>query len=161
MICIMINEFSTDRLNQRALCCIIILFSFSQYQHTFTAGHSILITCYIYRYNIILGPEQNGRHFTDGIFKCIFLKLKLYISVQISVWFIPYGPVACGPASVQIMAYHRTGNKPLLKPMMSAFEGTIWWHQGLFSLCGRLIARSREVSKPRDSASIFSNHSGI
>ena len=38
-------------------------------------------------------PEQNGRHFTDDIFMCIFLNEKFCISIKISLKFVPKGPV--------------------------------------------------------------------
>ena len=37
-------------------------------------------------------PEQNGRHFADNIFKCIFLNKNCRISVQIPLNFAPKGP---------------------------------------------------------------------
>ena len=38
-------------------------------------------------------PRQNGCHFPDDIFKCIFLNEKLWISINISVKFVPKGPI--------------------------------------------------------------------
>ena len=34
-------------------------------------------------------PGQNGRHFTDDIFRCIFLNETICISIQISLKFVP------------------------------------------------------------------------
>ena len=36
-------------------------------------------------------PEQNSRHFTDGIFKCIFMNENVCILIQISLKFVPEG----------------------------------------------------------------------
>ena len=36
-----------------------------------------------------LRPKQNGRHFADGIFKCIFLNENAWISLKISLKFVP------------------------------------------------------------------------
>ena len=38
-------------------------------------------------------PGQNGRHFADDIFECIFMNEKLCISIQISLKFVPEGPI--------------------------------------------------------------------
>ena len=51
-----------------------------------------------------LRPRQNGRHFADIIFKCIFLNENVWISIEISLKFIPKGPMHNIPALVQIMA---------------------------------------------------------
>ena len=63
-------------------------------------------------------PRQNGCHSTDITFKCIFLNENVWISIIISLKFVPKGPVNNIPAFVQIMAWHRIGNKPLSEPIM-------------------------------------------
>ena len=63
--------------------------------------------------------RQNGRHFTDDIFKCIFLNENAWILISISLKFVPKGPINNIPALVQIMAWHQTGDKPLSETMMS------------------------------------------
>ena len=65
-----------------------------------------------------LRPRQNGRHFADDTFKCIFLKENVRISIRISLKFVPKSPVNNIPALFQIMARHRPGNKPLSEAMM-------------------------------------------
>ena len=90
-----------------------------------------------------LRPRQNGRHFPDDILKCIFLNENLWISIQISLTFVPKGPINHNPALVQIMAWRRSGDKPFSDPMMVKFTdaymrhsasistvlyGTILWH---------------------------------
>ena len=65
-----------------------------------------------------LRPRQNGRHFPDDIFKCIFLNENVRISIKISLKFVPKGPINNIPALVQIMAWRRPGDKPLSEPMM-------------------------------------------
>ena len=65
-----------------------------------------------------LRRRQNGRHFPDDIFKCIFLNENVWISIKISLRFVPKGPIDNIPALVQIMAWRRPGNKPLSEPMM-------------------------------------------
>ena len=65
-----------------------------------------------------LKPRQNGRHFADDIFKCISLNENIWISIKISLKFVPKGPINNIPALVQIMAWRRPGDKPLSEPMM-------------------------------------------
>ena len=65
-----------------------------------------------------LRPGQNGRHFTDDIFKCIFLNENVWIPIKISLKFVPKSPINNIPALVQIMAWRRPGDKPLSEPMM-------------------------------------------
>ena len=45
-----------------------------------------------------LRPRQNGRHFADDIFKCIFLNEGVWISIKISLKFVPKGPIDNIPA---------------------------------------------------------------
>ena len=65
-----------------------------------------------------LRPRQNGGHFPDDIFKCIFLNENIWISLKISLNFVPNGRIDNIPALVQIMAWHRPGDKPLSEPMI-------------------------------------------
>ena len=53
-------------------------------------------------------PGQNGRHFADDIFKCIFLNENLCILIQISLKFVSKGPIDNKWALVQVMAWRRT-----------------------------------------------------
>ena len=65
-----------------------------------------------------LRPRQNGRHFPDDIFKCIFLNENVWISIGISLKFAPMGPINNIPTLVQVMGWRRPGDKPLSEPMM-------------------------------------------
>ena len=65
-----------------------------------------------------LRPRQNGCHFADDIFKCIFLNEIVRIPIEISLKFVPQGPINNIPALVQIMAWRRPGDKPLSGQMM-------------------------------------------
>ena len=71
--------------------------------------------------------RQNGRHFADDIFICIFLKENDWIVIEISLKFVPKGPINNIPALVQIMAWRRPGNKPLSEPME---PDIIWSNDG-------------------------------
>ena len=72
-----------------------------------------------------LRPRQNGRHFADDTFKCIFLNKNIWISMKISLKFVPTGPINNIPALVQIMAWRRPGDKPLSEPMMFSLPTNI------------------------------------
>ena len=60
-----------------------------------------------------LRPRQNGRHFADDVFKCIFLNENVWILLKILLKFVPKGPINNIPSLVQIMAWRRPGDKPL------------------------------------------------
>ena len=64
-------------------------------------------------------PRQNGRHFADDSFKCIFLSEYYCIFIQISLKFVPKGPVNNNPALIQTMVWWCTGNKPSPEPIMA------------------------------------------
>ena len=53
-------------------------------------------------------PGPTGRRFADDIFKCIFMNENVCIWIDFH-W---------RPALVQIMAYRRSGDKPLSEPML-------------------------------------------
>ena len=65
-----------------------------------------------------LSPRQNGRHFADDIFKCIFLNENVWIYIKISLNFVPKGRIDNILALVPIMAWRRRGDKPLSEPMV-------------------------------------------
>ena len=60
-----------------------------------------------------LRPRQDGRHFPDDIFKCIFLNENISISIKILQKVIPKGQINNIPALAQIMAWPWLGDKPL------------------------------------------------
>ena len=57
---------------------------------------------------------------TDDIFKSIFNE-GVWISITISLKFVPKGPIDYKSALVQVMAWHRTGEKPLPELMLTKF----------------------------------------
>ena len=69
-------------------------------------------------------PDVRGAGCADlntwvrDIFKRIFLNENGWFPIKISMKFIPKGLVNNIPALVQIMAWHRPGDKPLSEPMM-------------------------------------------
>ena len=65
-----------------------------------------------------LRPRQNGRHFADNTFWCIFLNENVCISINNSLKIVPRVRIDKIPASVQIMAWRQPGDKPLSESMM-------------------------------------------
>ena len=68
-----------------------------------------------------LRPRQNGRHFAD-ILKCIFLNENVWIPIKTSLKFVPKGPINNIPTLVQIMAWRRSGDKPLSESMLVSLQ---------------------------------------
>ena len=66
-------------------------------------------------------PGQNGSYFADGILKCIFMNEKSWILIRIFRKFVPESLIDNKSALIQVMAWRRTGGKPLPKPMLSPF----------------------------------------
>ena len=62
--------------------------------------------------------RQNGRPFTDDIFKYILLNENVWTSLKISLKFVPNARINNIPALVQILAWHQPGDKPLSEPMI-------------------------------------------
>ena len=65
--------------------------------------------------------KKSGRHFSNNIFKFIFLRGLVSRSVKISAMFIPKCSLDKKLALVQVMALHRTGHKPLPESMINRF----------------------------------------
>ena len=59
----------------------------------------VIIMALLYHFNSS-PPGQNGRHFANDIFMCIFVNEKLCILITISLNFLPEGPIDNNPALV-------------------------------------------------------------
>ena len=66
--------------------------------------------------------------FVDDIFKLIFLNENIRISIRISLKFGPRCSSASKTALVQVMAWHRTGDKPLSELMLTQFTDAYMRH---------------------------------
>ena len=64
----------------------------------------------------------------DDNFKCIFLNENDRIPIRISLKYIPRSPIDNKPALVWVMAWHRTGDKPLSEPMPTQFTDAYMRH---------------------------------
>ena len=57
----------------------------------------------------------------DDIFKCNFVNENVVISIKISLNFIHKGAINNKSSLVHVMAWHRTGDKPLSELMIAQF----------------------------------------
>ena len=64
----------------------------------------------------------------DGIFKCIFINEKFCTLIRMPLKFVAQGPFDNNPALVQVMAWHRLGNKPLSESMLTQYTDTYMRH---------------------------------
>ena len=87
-----------------------------------------------------LRPRQDRRNFADNIFTCIFFNENCCILIKFSLKYVRKGPIDNNPALVQIMAWCRSGDKPLSEPMMVSLPTHIcvtrpqWVKSSLFRL---------------------------
>ena len=85
---------------------------------TGSAYYFFWVMCCLWMPINTLRPRQNGHHFADNTFKLIFVNENVRILINISPKFVPRGPINNIPTLVQIMAWHRPGDKPLSEPIM-------------------------------------------
>ena len=84
-----------------------------------------------------LRPRQNGCHFAEDIFKCIFLNDNAWFPIKISLKFVPKGLINNIILLVQIMAWRRPGDKPLSKPMIVSLPTHICVARPQWVTCNR------------------------
>ena len=81
-------------------------------------GHDRSSPCATASFINTLRPSQDGRLFVDDIFKCMFLNANIWISIKISLKFVPNGPINTIPALAQKMAWCWPGDKSLSEPRL-------------------------------------------
>ena len=71
---------------------------------------------------------QNGRHLADDIFKYIFnfVNENVWVSIKISLKYVPNYSINNIPALVHMMAWRWPGDKPLSEPVMVSLLTHIW-----------------------------------
>ena len=109
-------------------------------------------------------PRQNRRHFADDVFKCNFFNGNVWIPIGISLKFVHKGPINNVPALVQIMAWRRTGDKPLSEPMMTQFNDAYMRHSTSMSEKPTLSSTHlgyRQMVGGEEDHSVFHNHYAI
>ena len=84
------------------------------WRHHGTGGFKYLRIPLLYNAFYTWKSRQNGRHFTDDIFKCMFLNGIVWISLMISPKFLSKFRINNIPVMVQII-----GAKPLCEPVMA------------------------------------------
>ena len=102
-----------------------ILKSVSGYQYAFQNVIAFIINS--------SPPGQMAVILADDIFKWIFLNEYGRIPIQISLKFVPGSPVDKKPALVQVMAWRRTGDKPLPQLMLTQFIDAYMRHRRMMS----------------------------
>ena len=70
--------------------------------------------------------RQNGHHFPDDIVKGIFLNGNVWVSIKISLKFVPKVPINTIPSLVRIMAWRLPGDKPLSEPTRTTRTPAFW-----------------------------------
>ena len=90
---------------------------------------------------------QNCLHFSDDIFKCIFLNENIWISINISLKFLPKGQIDYIPALVQIMARRRPGDKPFSEH--GKFTGA-YMHHSASSAFSQSLTFIQNFDSPRN-----------
>ena len=63
----------------------------------------------------------------------IFVNKKFCILIEISLKFVPKGPIDNNPPLVKIMAWRWIGIKPLSELMLNRFTDAYMWHLGEMS----------------------------
>ena len=92
-----------------------------------------MLESYIYPESIIsvlthLPLDKIVTILADDIFKCIFLNENDRFPIQISMKFVRRNPIDNKPALDQVMAWRRTGGKPLSEPMLTQFTDAYVQH---------------------------------
>ena len=83
-------------------------------------------------------PEQNGRYFTEDIFKCIFAIKKLCILIKISLKFVPKDPLTISQCwltkclgAEQATSHHLNQLWPGSLMYVSSTKGRLGWILGM------------------------------
>ena len=65
---------------------------------------------------------------SDDIFNCILLKKNIHISIKTSMEVATKDPIDKIPSLVQILAWHRTRDKPLSEPLTAYVDDAYMCH---------------------------------
>ena len=112
------------------LVCVVGTITLNVTHESLVSPNPICWICYVIHKDMYLTQDPNR----------IFLNENIRISIKISLKFVPKGPINNNPALVQIMAWRRSGDKPLSEPMMISL---------LTHIC---------VTRPQWVTQIFSTH---
>ena len=76
------------------------------------------------------GPDNKAAILADDIIKMHILYGIGTIQIQVSLKLVPKGPIDNKAALVQVMAWRRTGDRPLPEPMITKYTDAYIWHFG-------------------------------
>ena len=85
----------------------------------------------------------------DNDFKCIFLNENDRILIQISLKFVPLGPIYNKSSLVQVMAWHHPGDRPLSEQMMIILLKHIWITRSQWADMAKLLSQHGKVKTCR------------
>ena len=106
---IKVNAYFRNNLSQTLVLFSVFKIASVNGSLSFAANNNVLNS---------LRPRRNRRHFADDIFKCILLNENEWISLRISLKFVPKVRINNIPSLVQIMAWRWPGDKPLSELMV-------------------------------------------
>ena len=94
------------------------LYLWSGLMISYLVGYTYTIWFWPQAYYVTTSPPgQNGHHFADDIFICVFVNEKFCILIKIQLEFVTKDPIKDNPAMVEIMAWCRIGDKPVSDPI--------------------------------------------
>ena len=124
------------------------------YQHGLTLILTWISNCILYSVGCNCHQRRDGHHFLEDILKCIFANENIQVLIKSSLKFVPKGPIDNIPALVKIMAWYRSGDKPLSEPCAVCHTGVgrssirfsecnLWVH---YKKCSGLKTLSKDLS---------------
>ena len=82
---------------------------------------------------LMIPKSRNGRQFPDDIFNSVVLSENCSILIQISLKYVPKGPINNKLAWVRIMHWSRSEDKPLSQPRIAWFGDEYVRHAALMT----------------------------
>ena len=124
---IRVQRFMNETMLFGVVICIKLLTQLNEMSTHITSRTRNVLHLGIKRFNT-LRPEQNGCHFEGNIFKSIFFNEDCCILILISLKLITKCPIDNKSASIQVMAWCQTGNKPSSVPRLTQIYDGTWHH---------------------------------
>ena len=122
-----INATQTTKMRKTTFWYITVFVSIQEINHVYVRTLLHMYWC-IYSVELMekkyipetyhIEAETKWTPFSRRLFKCIFLNNNVWISINISLKFVPNGLINNIPLLVQIKAGRRSGDKPSSEPMV-------------------------------------------
>ena len=130
--CISPCYHETQKIKPSAFVCGLLMRSMPYY-FSLSACQSVLrysqfCWCQSSNPNQLIVPSRKCRSFRRWYFQMHVHKWKMFISIQISLKFVPKCPIDNNPALVAIMAWRRVGDTPLSEPILTWFTDAYLRH---------------------------------